>query len=123
MSEMFKVLNFFHMPVDQNRLHCLHKHKDGLFHREASKTPEVVPFSASLRQEIDRIIDHVNINVLQARGYDPMPTSLYGFYHKTDAEILEEIRRKNDKLWNRQKAQTEKNDGKLKLTLVLKDGV
>ena len=67
------------MPIDRNRLACLQKHKDGLFQREPSKTPEVVPFRASLRQEIDRVIDHVNVNILQARGYDPMPTHLYRY--------------------------------------------
>ena len=71
------------MPIDRNRLACLQKHKDGLFQREASKTPEVVPFSASLRHEIDRVIDHVNVNILQARGYDPMPTHLYRYLHYT----------------------------------------
>lgn len=100
LSEMFKVLDFFHMPIDRNRLACLQKHKDGLFQREASKTPEVVPFSASLRHEIDRVIDHVNVNILQARGYDPMPTHLYSHYHKTDSEILAEIQGKNEKLRN-----------------------
>ena len=100
LSEMFKVLDFFHMPIDQNRLQCLQKHKDGLFQREASKTPEVVPFSASLRKEIDRIIDHVNVNILQARGYDPMPTHLYSFYGQTDSQILTEIQSKNDKIRN-----------------------
>merc|ERR1719273_141474 len=56
-SEMRKILQFFNMPVNEARLECLMKHKNGLFHREASKTPEVVPFNGEIRSALDHLID------------------------------------------------------------------
>ena len=41
LTEMRKILNFFDMPISEKRLECLLKHKDGLFHREPTKSPEV----------------------------------------------------------------------------------
>ena len=81
-NEMRRILTFFHLPIDENRLRCLAKQKDGLFHREPSKTPEVVPFNKEMRKDMDKLIDHVNQNILIKRGYDPMPTHLYNFYQK-----------------------------------------
>ena len=82
LSEMRKILTFFDMPVSEKRLECLFKHKDGLFHREPTKAPEVVPFNQELRAAMDNVINHVNENILKKRGYDPMPTYLYNFYKK-----------------------------------------
>jgi hypothetical protein len=52
LTEMRKILNFFNMPIREERLECLFKHKDGLFHREPTKTPEVVPFDPEIRKGI-----------------------------------------------------------------------
>ena len=52
LTEMRKILNFFNMPIREERLECLFKHKDGLFHREPTKTPEVVPFNPEIRKGI-----------------------------------------------------------------------
>ena len=52
LGEMRKILNFFNMPINDERLKCLFKHKDGLFHREPTKTPEVVPFNPEIRKGI-----------------------------------------------------------------------
>ena len=52
LTEMRKILNFFNMPISEERLKCLFKHKDGLFHREPTKTPEVVPFNPEIRKGI-----------------------------------------------------------------------
>jgi len=98
LTEMRKILNFFNMPISEDRLKCLFKHKDGLFHREPTKTPEVVPFNPEIRKAMDNVINHVNENILKKRGYDPMPTYLYNFYQKTDEEILVDLRKKNQKL-------------------------
>ena len=97
---MRRILAFFHLPIDENRLQCLAQHKDGLFQRDPSKSPEVVPFNLEMRAEMDRLIDHVNQKILSKRGYDPMPLELYSFYHKTDEEILKDIKDKNEKISN-----------------------
>ena len=55
-----KILNFFDMPISEKRLECLFKHKDGLFHREPTKAPEVVPFNEEIRSAMDNVISHVN---------------------------------------------------------------
>ena len=47
---------------------------------------------------MDRLIDHVNQKILIKRGYDPMPLDLYSFYHKTDEDILKDIKNKNEKI-------------------------
>ena len=82
LTEMRKILNFFDMPISEKRLECLFKHKDGLFHREPTKSPDVVPFNKEIRSAMDNVISHVNENILKKRGYDPMPTYLYNFYQK-----------------------------------------
>ena len=64
------------------RYHCLWLYKDGLFHREPTKAPEVVPFNQEIRSAMDKVIFHVNENILKKMGYDPMPTHLYNFYKK-----------------------------------------
>ena len=92
---MRKILQFFNMPVNEARLECLMKHKNGLFHREASKTPQVVAFNPEIRSALDHLIDHVNEKILKRRGYDEMPTHLYSYYKKTDEEILQDIKDKN----------------------------
>ena len=79
---MRKILNFFDMPISEKRLECLFKHKYGLFHREPTKSPDVVPFNKEIRSAMDNVISHVNENILKKRGYDPMPTYLYNFYQK-----------------------------------------
>ena len=79
---MRKILAFFDMPINEERLQCLLKHKDGLFHREPSKMPEVVPFSTEMRQALDTLIDHIDLKILKKRRYDRMPTHLYSFYKK-----------------------------------------
>ena len=96
--EMRRILAFFHLPIDEDRLQCLAQNKDGLFQRDPSKAPEVVPFNVEMRAEMDRLIDHVNQKILIKRGYDPMPLDLYSFYHKTDEDILKDIKNKNEKI-------------------------
>ncbi len=59
----------------------------------------MVPFNPAIRSAMDHLIDHVNVNILQKRGYQPMPTFLYQFYQKTDEEILQAFRRKNEKIF------------------------
>ena len=69
LTEMRKILNFFDMPISEKRLECLFKHKDGLFHREPTKTHEIVPFNQEIRSAMDNVISHVNEKILKKRGY------------------------------------------------------
>lgn len=108
--EMRRILTFFHLPIDEDRLQCLAENKDGLFQREPSKTPEVVPFKMEMRKEMDRLIDHVNQKILIQRGFDPMPLDLYNFYQKTDEEILKDLKKKNEKVSKYLKTQVNQND-------------
>jgi len=100
LNQMRRILSFFHLPIDEDRLQCLLMHKDGLFHRDPDKTPEVVPFNQEIRKEMDKMIDHVNQKILIKRGYDPMPLHLYSYYQKSNEEILDEIKKKNHKIEN-----------------------
>ena len=92
-SVLRQISQFFNLPLSQNRLNCVLKHKNGLFHREPKKSPNLVPFSQEFRTEMDQIIDYVNDKILKVKGYDSMPTYLYNFYKKTDEEILADIQR------------------------------
>ena len=33
LNQMRRILSYFHLPIDEDRLQCLLTHKDGLFHR------------------------------------------------------------------------------------------
>jgi len=112
LAEMRKILAFFDMPINEERLQCLLKHKDGLFHREPSKMPEVVPFSTEMRQALDTLIDHIDLKILKKRRYDRMPTHLYSFYKKTDDQILEDIRKKNSKITSKKNVEKDVSNEK-----------
>ena len=71
-----------------SRMDCLVKYKNGFFKRDSlasKKTNEkyhINPFPKHIRDGMDRIIDHVNNNVLKKYGYTEMPTNLYMYYKK-----------------------------------------
>ena len=56
-----------------------------------------LPFSVSLRSEIDDLIDTVS-NVLVKHGQERLPTELYKFYRKSDEEILHDLIRESEDL-------------------------
>ena len=65
------------------RLDCMSKYSGGLFRRtESKKSDLVLPFSTEIRRQMDELIRHVDVKVLQPRGYPPMPLSKYKFFEK-----------------------------------------
>lgn len=89
-----KILTFLNLPIDEDRLECLSEHRNGFFHRgssgaSSSQSPEMVAFNGELRVIIDKVIDHVNDQLLKPRRHEPMPTKLFNFYK----QVI------HDKLW------------------------
>ena len=86
------------------------ENKDGYFKRggsdqRASKsTSEVVaiPFDAAMRSQMDEMIDYSS-RLLVSLGHDPLPVDKYEFYRKSDEEILEYLREKRRKAFERER--------------------
>jgi len=93
-TQMRKTLQFLGVEIDPGRLSCLLKHRNGFFRRKSNEKPEKLPFSASLRSEMDQLIENLN-KVLSGRGYPQLPLELYKFYKKSDQDILEELKAEN----------------------------
>lgn len=117
LSEMRKILNFLHLPVDELRLQCLEKYKKGLFRRKEIVTKKeekgnVIPFSKEIRSSMDKLVDHLNQHILIKRGYESIPLDKYKYYKQvrfltcifskgnaliffqTDEEILQDLKNK-----------------------------
>jgi len=93
-SQMRKILQFLGVEVDQKRLSCLSKHRNGFFHRKFNEKPEKLPFSAPLRNQMDHLIENLNTFLIR-RGYTPLPLALYNFYRKSDQEIIADLKSEN----------------------------
>eukprot|EP00095_Tigriopus_kingsejongensis_P011216 maker-scaffold669_size115232-snap-gene-0.22 protein:Tk11216 transcript:maker-scaffold669_size115232-snap-gene-0.22-mRNA-1 annotation:"wsc domain-containing protein 1" len=99
--EMRKVLKFLKLPVNEDRIECMRIHKNGFFQRgsEAHES-EAVPFDREVRGRIDSLIGRVS-RMLAKGGYEPLPLTRYDYYNKSDAEIIDQIRTRNE---NREKS-------------------
>ena len=90
-SSMKSILDFVGLPsFDEKRFRCLLAHRAGFFRRSFLHSGEKLldAFPVDLRQQMDRLIDHVNRNVLIARGYNQMPLNNYAFYNKVRYFII-----------------------------------
>jgi len=78
-SVIFKLMYLFLIL----RLECVSKYSDGLFHRSSSTNAEAsIPFSPSIRRQMDDVIRYVDNDVLRARGFEPLPLKNYKFFEK-----------------------------------------
>jgi len=93
-NQMLKILRFLGVPADQGRLACLLKHRNGFFRRKSKERPESLPFSKSLRTQMDLLIDNLS-QYLITQGYEKLPTDLYKFYKKSDEDIVDELKAEN----------------------------
>lgn len=82
LPEMRKILNFLNLPVDELRLQCLEKYKNGLFRRNkvTQESNNVIAFSLQIRSSMDKLIDHVNQHIMIKRGYEALPLDKYKYY-------------------------------------------
>ena len=94
MKEVRKILGFLNIEEDPGRLKCLLKYQNGFFKRKSKPKLSEIPFSRSLRSEIDKIIRSVNL-VLVKKGYSSLPTEQYNYFAKTEEEILETFKKTN----------------------------
>ena len=91
LKEVRKILNFLQIEEDSGRLKCLLKYQNGFFKRKSKPKLSEIPFSQSLRSEIDKIIESVNM-VLVKNGYSNLPTESYNYFAKTEEEILKSFK-------------------------------
>ena len=76
-SEMRKLLNYLHFPVDEERLECIDKHSSGSFHRVHHQSED--PWSHELHQMFDDTIDEANKMLIEKIGRS-LPLTKYQYY-------------------------------------------
>ena len=76
-SEMRKLLNYLHFPVDEERLECIDKHSSGSFHRVHHQSED--PWSHELHQMFDDTIDVANKMLIEKIGRS-LPLTKYQYY-------------------------------------------
>lgn len=92
-SELKEILNFLHVPIDDDRLACVYQHSDGLFKRKPSKN---VPYNIGyypreLKDGIYAAIDRLN-SVLKSKGKHELPIEKYEMYDATEAKVARDQR-------------------------------
>ncbi|XP_071528311.1 uncharacterized protein [Panulirus ornatus] len=92
-DEMKKILHYLHLPVDDNRLHCVGLNTDGLFKRKPSKNVplDFNPFTRELKDIVYKAIDEVNL-VLKQTGKEGLPLDQYELYDPHEADVAKYIR-------------------------------